>query len=331
MVGLSASVVFMLCFAGVVLDAIFGEPSRFHPLVGFGRWVACIAHACNPHSAAAHKSDAHAHATPVPVRPLLARTTGVGAWTLAVIPPVALLVVLTHRLPLMLSWTLHVAALWFALGARSLIDHIAPVGQALRAGDLANARALTSRVVTRDLSAADEQAVARAAIESALENGNDAIFGALFWFAVAGGPGALAFRLINTLDAMWGYRTPRFRYFGWAAARLDDVANYLPARLTALTYALCGNPRSAIACWRTQASAWDSPNAGPVMASGAGSLNVACGGAAWYHGVLEARPALGCGHAPGAADVGRALSLVKRSIAVWLAVMAVLTGAAAIF
>ena len=327
--GLGASIVCLLCFAGVILDALLGEPRRFHPLVAFGRCAAWIERACNPHAHAAHGAGADAQAMPV-ARTRIARVTGAAAWALAVVPPVALLVVLTHRLPPMLSWPLHVAALWFALGMRSLIDHIAPVGAALDAGDLANARALTSRVVTRDLSAADEPAVARAAIESALENGNDAIFGALFWFAVAGGPGALAFRLINTLDAMWGYRTPRFRYFGWAAARIDDAANYLPARLTALTYALCGNFRSAVACWRTQAPAWDSPNAGPVMASGAGSLNVECGGAAWYHGAREERPTLGCGLAPGAADIGRALSLVKRSVAVWLAAMALLAAAAAI-
>lgn len=328
--GLSAAIVCVLCFAGVAADAILGEPPRFHPLVAFGRWAARIERVCNPHGHAAHESDADGQAAPV-ARTLLARASGVGAWALAVIPPVAVLAVLTHRLPAMLAWPLHVAALWFALGARSLIDHIAPVGAALQRGDLANARVLTSRVVTRDLSVADESAVSRAAIESALENGNDAIFGALFWFAVAGGPGALAFRLINTLDAMWGYRTPRFHYFGWAAARLDDAANYLPARLTALTYALCGNFRLALACWRTQAPAWDSPNAGPVMASGAGSLHVACGGAAWYHGALEARPTLGCGPAPGAADIGRALSLVKRSIAVWLAMMALFAAASAIF
>jgi adenosylcobinamide-phosphate synthase len=252
---------------------------------------------------------------------------GIVAWILAVGPPVALSVALTRSLPLAGAWALHAGLLWFALGARSLADHIAPVERALAARELAHARALTSRVVTRDLSDADEPAVARAAIESALENGNDAIFGALFWFAIAGGPGALAFRLANTLDAMWGYRTPRLLHFGWAAARLDDIANYVPARLTALTYAICGDHRTAIRCWRTQAHAWDSPNAGPVMASGAGSLNVSCGGAARYHGVEEVRPVLGAGREPSAKDVGRALALVRRSIAVWLVAFALFAAA----
>jgi len=318
--GLGALAVGLLCFAGVALDALLGEPARFHPLVAFGRWAARIERAVNPDTRAAAGAGRPARRA----RGWTTRALGAAAWAFAVVPPVALFAVLVPRLPPLLAWPLQVAALWFALGARSLIEHIAPVEPALAAGDLAQARALTSRVVTRDLAEADEAGVARAAIESALENGNDAIFGALFWFVVAGGAGALAFRLVNTLDAMWGYRTPRFRRFGWAAARLDDAANFLPARLTALSYALCGNFGAALACWRSQAPAWDSPNAGPVMASGAGSLDVACGGAASYHGALEARPVLGRGPAPGAADIGRALALVKRSVALWLTVVALL-------
>jgi len=125
----------------------------------------------------------------------------------------------------------------------------------------------------------------------------------------------------NTLDAMWGYRNERYNYFGWAAARLDDVLNFIPARLTALSYALLGHTRSALHCWWQQASAWESPNAGPVMAAGAGALCVKLGGAAIYHGKLEQRPPLGCGMAAGAADITRAVRLVRHTLYAWLAVI----------
>jgi adenosylcobinamide-phosphate synthase len=215
----------------------------------------------------------------------------------------------------------HVALLWFALGAKSLRDHIAPIARALGRGDLPEARVLTAKVVSRDTENADEAALSRAAVESALENGNDAIFGALFWFVIAGGPGALMFRLANTLDAMWGYRTPRYLRFGWAAARFDDVLNFVPARLTAASYALLGDTRTAWRCWRTQAPLWDSPNAGPVMASGAGSLNVMLGGAAIYHGTLESRPVLGFGKTAAPRHVVAAMRLVDRTILLWLVVL----------
>ena len=164
--------------------------------------------------------------------------------------------------------------------------------------------------------------MSRATVESVLENGNDAVFGALFWFVVAGAAGVLTYRLVNTLDAMWGYKTPRYLSFGWAAARLDDGLNFVPARLTALSYALLGRTRSALACWRAQAPAWDSPNAGPVMASGAGALGVRLGGAAIYHGHMETRPALGQGAAPQGGDIARALRLVRHGVLLWLAVLA---------
>jgi adenosylcobinamide-phosphate synthase len=164
----------------------------------------------------------------------------------------------------------------------------------------------------------DNKAVATAAVESVLENGNDAVFGALFWFLVAGAPGAVLYRLANTLDAMWGYRTARYLYFGWAAARLDDVLNFIPARLTALTYALIGSTRIAWRCWRVQAGAWESPNAGPVMAAGAGALGLALGGGAYYHGQWEERPPLGMGMPPDAAAIRAAVRLVGLGVLVWL-------------
>jgi adenosylcobinamide-phosphate synthase len=186
---------------------------------------------------------------------------------------------------------------------------------------LPNARALAARIVSRDLRDADEEAIARAAVESALENGSDAVFAPLFWLVVAGAPGVVLYRLANTLDAMWGYRSARFAGFGWAAARIDDVLNWIPARLTAMSYALLGHTADALRCWRTQAPQWSSPNAGPVMASGAGSLRVQLGGIARYDGIDEARPALGVGNAASADDIQRALALVSRTLWLWLAVL----------
>lgn len=284
--------------AGVVLDRLFGEPRFCHPLVGFGR-LADAAEALLRKGA--------------PGRPLCNRLRGLVAWLAIVAPFVALAVWLAHPV-------LDLLLLWLALGGRSLGDHARAIAAPLAAGDLASARNQVGMIVSRDTTQLDETGVAKAAVESVLENGNDAVFGALFWFFVAGGAGAALFRLANTLDAMWGYKDARRIYFGWAAARIDDVLNFIPARLTALTYALLGRTQSALACWRAQAGTWESPNAGPVMAAGAGALEVSLGGPANYHGYIEERPRLGTGAAPTAADIGRAVALVERGTWLWLAV-----------
>jgi adenosylcobinamide-phosphate synthase len=294
----------MLAIAGVAVDRLLGEPRTRHPLVAFGRFAVRLEARLN---------------TGVRARP-----AGILAWLIAVVPVTAVAFVLVSVLPFACACAVHVVLLWFALGAKSLREHIVPIARALGQGDLPQARVLTARIVSRDTTDADEGALSRAAVESALENGNDAIFGALFWFAVAGGPGALAFRLANTLDAMWGYRTPRYLRFGWAAARFDDVLNFIPARLTAASYALLGDTRTAWHCWRTQGPLWDSPNAGPVMAAGAGSLNVLLGGSAVYHGVIEMRPVLGAGMTAAPRHVVAALRLVERTTWLWLALLLVL-------
>lgn len=291
----------LAALAAVLLDRAFGEVSRWHPLVGFGHLAAWLEGKMNRNS-------------------LL---TGSLAWLLAVGPWVALAFALRPLAP----FAVDVVLLYFALGAQSLGEHAEAIVAPLQAGDLPAARQRVGWIVSRETAALDESGVAKAACESLLENGNDAIFGALFWFALLGGPGALLFRLANTLDAMWGYRTTRYNLFGRCAARLDDALNYIPARLTALSYALLGKTRLALACWRSQAPGWDSPNAGPVMAAGAGSLGIALGGAAVYHGELEIRPPLGAGPAPVASDLRRAISLVKNSLWLWLTVLFIITGA----
>jgi adenosylcobinamide-phosphate synthase len=341
----------LAALAGLALDWLLGEPRRWHPLVGFGRIATVLEHVFLRPSSSCEEENAARPFRPQPFFRLFCRSffrlisrffsclfsrlfprlqepkrffAGVAAWSFAVLPPVWLAyagIGAIKQASLPGAIALHAVLLYFALGLRSLRDHVLPIAEALDHNDIAQARILTSRIVTRDTSASDESELAKAAVESMLENGNDAVFGTLFWFAVAGGPGALLFRLANTLDAMWGYRTPRYRAFGWAAARIDDVLNLAPARLTALSYALLGDTRLAWQCWRTQAPAWSSPNAGPVMASGAGALGLALGGAACYDGVTELRPPLGMGRAAHRADIGRAWRLVAETTVLWAAVL----------
>jgi adenosylcobinamide-phosphate synthase len=291
----------LAALAAVVLDRLLGELRRWHPLVGFGNLAAAIEKRLNRGSIAA----------------------GLLAWLLVVAPWVALAFWLRPWAP----FAVDVVLLYFALGAQSLCEHAAAIAKPLHEGRLDEARQRVGWIVSRETSQLDASGVAKAGVESVLENGNDAIFGTLFWFALLGGPGALLFRLANTLDAMWGYRTERYNLFGRFAARLDDALNWLPARLTALSYALLGKTRTAFNCWRAQAPGWDSPNAGPVMAAGAGSLGIALGGAAIYHGHEEVRPPLGQGPAPVAADLTRAITLVKRSLWLWLAALFIIFGA----
>jgi adenosylcobinamide-phosphate synthase len=236
-------------------------------------------------------------------------------------PAVALAMAIT-RLPYV-SDTAAAVLLYLALGHRSLHDHARPIAAALSAGNLDAARGRLSHIVSRDTATLNTTDIAKGAVESVLENGNDAVLAALFWFVIGGAPAVVAYRLANTLDAMWGYRNARYLHFGWAAARLDDLLNYIPARLTALTYALMGDAPRALRCWRAQGITWKSPNAGPVMAAGAGSLCVQLGGPAVYCGQREERPPLGEGAPPEADDIARALGLVRRGVGLWLAVIGV--------
>ena len=206
-------------------------------------------------------------------------------------------------------WMLSTITLYFAIGHASLRSHAQAVCDALAEGDIGRSRRALSCLVSRNTENLDPQEISAATIESVLENGNDAVFGALFWFVLAGIPGALVYRLINTLDAMWGYKNTRYLYFGRVVAKLDDWINWLPARLTAAAYAILGNTRAAIDCWRTQAAIWKSPNAGSVMATGAGALQLRLGGNARYHNEIQRRPLLGCGSVPDGFDIRRALTL----------------------
>ena len=301
------------------LDYWLGEPKRLHPLVGFGGFADGLEKWLNS-----------AQGLPAKQNDTLLKCKGILALTLAIAPLgiAACSIEQTFVASDFFSLLLAGVVLYLAIGWRSLIEHAKAISIPLSKGDLSAARIAVSRIVSRDTQDLNEQEIAKAATESVLENGADAIFAALFWFIVAGIPGVVIYRLSNTLDAMWGYKNSRFLHFGWSAARCDDLLNFIPARLTALAYTLCGSingqTQNAWHSWRQQAGTWKSPNAGPVMAAGAGAIGVELGGSATYHGQNQHRPVLGSGSAPMAASIDDACDLVNNSLVLWLAVICLL-------
>jgi len=219
-----------------------------------------------------------------------------------------------------------VLAATLGLAQRSLHDHVAAVLTALDTGDLDAARTAVGRIVGRDTVALDASGVAAAAIESLAESFNDGIVAPAFWLAVAGLPGLYAYKAVNTADSLIGHREPRWRDFGWAAARSDDLMNLTPARLAGALIAAAGAQKAGMRGWRIMhrdARRHASPNAGWPEAAMAGVLGVRLGGPVAYDGVLTKRPTFGDGPAPMAEDLHRALNIYVRACGLLWAAVAV--------
>lgn len=298
--------------AGLVADALLGDPRRGHPVAGFGRAAAQlerISYADSRRAGALH--------------------TGALLSALAVAGATA------QRAARRSPWAttaLTAAGTFVAAGGTSLCRVGDRLSEVLDTGDIEAARDLLPSLCGRDPSVLDAGGLTRAAVESIAENTSDAQVAPLVWAAVAGVPGLLVYRGANTLDAMIGNRSPRYARFGWAAARLDDALNYLPARLTGLLAALCapvvgGSPVAAMHAWRRDAHRHPSPNAGVAEATFAGALGVRLGGPTQYAHELEIRPTLGDGRAPVPADLRRAVRL-SRVVQGAAAVLAVAVSAA---
>jgi adenosylcobinamide-phosphate synthase len=207
-------------------------------------------------------------------------------------------------------------ATWVSLGGTSLARTGLLMSQLLDDDEVDAARRLLPSLCGRDPARLDGPGLTRAALESVAENTSDAQVAPLLWAAVGGAPGVLCYRGINTLDSMIGYRSPRYLRFGWAAARLDDVANYVAARVTAVLVVMCapvvgGSPLGALRAWRRDAARHPSPNAGVVESAVAGALGVRLGGPTQYHHELQIRPTLGDGRLPTVADLRRAVALSR--------------------
>ena len=294
---------------GSAADLLLADPRRGHPVAGFGQAAAALERRVWRDS----------------------RAAGVGYAGLCVGTAVALGAAvsrLTAAHPAARTAATALAT-WSVLGGTSLGRAAATMEQHLAAGDLPAARAHLSTLAGRDPSGLGEPELVRATVESVAENTSDAAVAPLFWGAVAGLPGLLGYRAVNTLDAMVGYRSARYTRFGWAAARLDDVVNWVPARVTAaltvLTAPLAGgSPAGAWRVWQRDGAAHPSPNAGRCEASLAGALHLRLGGRNVYGARVEERPVLGDGRPPERADVVRA---VRLSRAVWVAAAALAAGA----
>ncbi|MEW1904092.1 cobalamin biosynthesis protein [Streptomyces sp. NPDC086147] len=290
--------------AGLAVDLLLGDPRRGHPVAAFGRAAAAVERRLH-----------HDH------RGWGALHTAVCAGSTAALGALAARTVRDRPAA---AVALTAASVWAVVGGTTLGREARAIGGALAAGDLEVARERLPHLCGRDPQSLDGPAMARAVVESVAENTSDAVVGALFWGAVAGVPGLVGFRAVNTLDAMVGHRSPRYRRFGWASARLDDLAGWPGARLTAaLATVAGGNPRGAVRAWRADASKHPSPNAGPVEASFAGALGVRLGGTLSYGGRVEHRPVLnGEGRAVEVADIERAVALSRRVTALTLAACA---------
>ena len=244
------------------------------------------------------------------------RAAGAGYAALLIAAP-ALLGLLPRNLPPAWLAAVTAAGTWAVLGARSLSDEADAVAAHLHRGDLPAARRQLTHLVGRRTDCLDEAEIARAVVESVAENTSDAVVAPLLWGAVAGLPGLLAYRAVNTLDAMVGHHSPRYEHFGWASARADDIANYLPARLTAALTAVAapaagGSRRAALSVARADGRRHPSPNAGVAEAAFAGALGIRLGGRNDYGSHVEDRPVLGGkGRAPRVDDIARARRLSR--------------------
>jgi adenosylcobinamide-phosphate synthase len=282
--------------AGTIADAIAGDPERGHPVALFGRLMTAVEHRVYADRTAPGVAYSAAGAV-----------AGTG--------PLLLAARSTRACPAARA-AVTAATTWAVIAARSLGAAASQIGDALADGDLAQARSALPSLCGRDPEHLDAAGITRAVVESVAENTSDALVAPLIWGALAGPAGLSGYRAVNTLDAMVGHHSPRYERFGRASARLDDVANWIPARVTALLVAACspvvgGRPGLTWQTARDDGPHHPSPNAGWCEAAFAGALGVRLGGVLSYSGRTEHRPEVGHGRLPSGADIGRAIRLSR--------------------
>ena len=300
----------------MIVDALLGWPKGLfarigHPVTWLGRLITILDVSCN------RPAD-----TPV-MRRIAGAMVALGVIALAAVLGWAVQTALTSEWSRIML--LGIVA-WPCVALRSLYDHVAAVAHPLQAGDIAGARSAVAQIVGRDPAVLDEAGIARAAIESLAENTSDGIVAPVFWGALFGLPGIVGYKAINTLDSMIGHRTVRHEAFGWAAARIDDLANFIPARLTGVLFVvLSARPSDAMSCMLRDANRHRSINAGWPEAAMAGALGVRLSGPRIYHGSATDEPWLNEGaRDPLAADIRQGLKLYVRAMVLLAGALAIL-------
>ncbi|KRS11830.1 cobalamin biosynthesis protein CobD [Roseovarius atlanticus] len=304
----------LMMLGALALDVAFGWPDRLyarigHPVTWLGRAITAAERRLN----VGYRRK----------RLIAGGVTVLGITLLAGLPALIIQAVLPH------GWVgalIGAGLAWPLIAIRSMHAHVAAVARPLAAGDTTAARHAVSMIVGRDPSKLDTPAIARAATESLAENTSDGIIAPVFWGVILGLPGIAAYKAINTMDSMIGHRNDRFEAFGKAAARLDDLVNWLPARLTGLVFALAsGAFFPALHVMRQDAPGHRSPNAGWPEAAMAGALNVRLSGPRIYDGQANDEPWLnGAAPDPAPEDLARALSLYRRAMALCALALAAL-------
>ena len=301
----------------MAMDALVGWPDRLfarigHPVTWLGKAIAALDARWNR------------DAEPASTR----RAAGVAAALLVIIAAAAIGWMVQRLVPFgLIGGTLLGLLAWPFVAFRSLYDHVAAVRDPLRSGNVEGARKAVAMIVGRDPQALDEAGIARAAIESLAENASDGVVAPLFWGVLFGLPGIVAYKAVNTLDSMIGHRSPRHEAFGWAAARIDDVANFIPARLTGFLFVLLAPRRAeALSCMTRDARRHRSPNAGWPEAAMAGALGVRLSGPRIYHGSATDEPWLNEGaRDPLAADIAQGLTVYRRAMLLLAGLLAILS------
>lgn len=289
--------------AAMLLDAVIGDPPALwckvpHPVVVFGRLISFLDGALN--------QDGMRRAKGILALVVLVLSAGLIGGAVS-----------SFLMPYSWGWVVEACVMSVFIAQKGLLDHVRAVAEPLSQGDLASARAALALIVGRDVTVLDDAGVARAGIETLAENASDGAIAPIFWGALFGLPGIMIYKAVNTADSMIGHRDARYAEFGWASARLDDLLNLIPARLTGLliavaacfvTGASCGR---ALRVMRRDARKHASPNAGFPESAAAGALDLRLGGPRMYDGARDDAPWMGDGRENAtASDMDRAVRLI---------------------